>query len=448
MPSETAPRTHRLSTMHATTAAHGLFAALAAILTVLSLSAPLAAQYIPPGRPVDPGEIPPQEALETNLKNARWNLGKLRLSPWLGVRNASFVSNVTTRTDAEGEDDFTVTVGAGIRGYWRTGPKVLWAVQALPEYVWWQDTDSKRRVNGRYGIGAFGYFNRLKFEASAQRLEVQSVFTPELQQLTSTREDRLRLAVDFEFVRRFHLVLANELTELANQEDETLIFRRLDRDEDGLQAILRFQGSHLTFGIGYEDKTTDFATTARQLSNTETAELAEFIFDGNRFDAAIRLARRCLEPEAGSNFQTREETTGYLDLLWETGQRSALLLYGRRNLYYALTDLNSSVLNTRYGARFEIGGRKAVFAWFAEVGDDDFDALPSVAVRRADDVTSAGVQMAFKFRRLLQAGLRISETDYDSNIDAFDRDFLTISTSIELGEILRRLRLGSDGDEW
>lgn len=424
-----------------------LFSVLSLFLSP-NLCAPLAAQYTAPGRPIEQGGIPLEEALQDSYEAARWNLGRLRLSPWLGLRDVAFVSNVTERLEGEGEDDFTTTVGAGLRAYLRTGPKVLWAAQALPEYTWWQDTEAKRRLNGRYGLGVFGYFNRLVFEASARRVETQRIFTPELQQLTSTRQEVLRLAVDFEFVRRFHLVLSNEIRDFENQETENPVFSRLDREHDAAQAMVRYQTPRFSFGLGFEDGSTTFSDQARRLSNTETATLAEWTYTGPRIEAFLDLSRLSREPEPGSEFQAIEETTGHLDLLFKVGVRTSLLTYARRDLFYSIAAGNSSVLSSRLGARFEISGRRAFIAWFVEQGDDDFGAGASSAAPRNDDVTAAGLDLGFKFRRLLQLGVRLSNTEYDSNFDPFDREFLTLGATIELGGVLEKLRLGKEGDDW
>ncbi|MCP4655171.1 MAG: hypothetical protein GY856_07100 [bacterium] len=78
-------------------------------------AAPLGAQYIPPGSTTPGTEIPNQENLNDQVEEARWRLGAIRLSPWLGVRDASFV--VTTDEQNEQQDDFTASVGAGLRAY-------------------------------------------------------------------------------------------------------------------------------------------------------------------------------------------------------------------------------------------------------------------------------------------------------------------------------------------
>lgn len=411
----------------------------------------LAAQYTPPGSPTPGEDIPPQETLEEAIAQARWRFGGVRLTPWLGLRDVQFVSNVSDRPGAEGDNDFTATLGAGLRAYVRTGGKVIWTAHALPEYAFWQDTEAKRRLNGRFGLGVFAYFNRLTLEASQRRVETQNFFTPELLQLTTTRQDISRLAVELALSRSLRLYAAGIRQESINQEEDTPLFAALDRDIETLRIGLRFEASrHWFAGIGFEDVATDFTEGARRLSNQGTAETFDLGFTGNRFNAQLQLAFRELEPEGiGSQFRAFDETTGSLDVLWQVRQRVSLLTYGRRHIYYPLSADSSSVTSDRYGARLEISGSRVLLAWIAELGEDAFNPiLEGSALPRLDDVSAAGVELSLMMRRLLRVGAHVVRTRYDSNDDLFDRDFTVVGITVELGRLLERLRLGYQGGVW
>ncbi len=384
------------------------------------------------------------------MQQARWRFGGVRLTPWLGLSDVQLVSNVSDRPEQEGEKDFTATLGAGLRAYVRSGEKVIWTAHALPEYVWWQDIEAKRRLNGRFGLGVFAYLNRLTLELSQRRVETQNFFTPELLQLTTTRQDLSRLAVELALSRSFRFYATGIRQESVNQEKDTPIFAALDRDIETLRFGLRFQASrHWTVGIGFEDVGTDFAEGARRLSSQETAETFDLGFTGNRFNAQLQLALRHLEPDGlDSEFRAFDETTGSLDALWKLRERLSLLTYGRRQIYYALNAGSSSVTSDRYGARLEISGSRALMAWVAELGEDAFNPILPSAPRRLDDVSAAGIELSLVVRKLLRVGAQVTRTKYESSDDLFDRDFTVAGVTIELGQLLERLRLGYQGGVW
>ncbi len=207
-------------------------------ILLLSVAAlPAAAQfqqYTPPGQLSDHG--PSQQVqLETALEEALWKAGAFRIQPWVGVKDAAYIDNVyATNTDAV--SDFTATVGAGLRFFVPIGGKTIFSVHALPEYVWWADLADRRRLNGRYGAGLFGYYNRLEVQLSGSRNDRSAIVTPEVEQRINSRTDTAFLGLDLNLVRSLHLVAQLSHTQYRDLEegaDRPLASYQLnDRDED------------------------------------------------------------------------------------------------------------------------------------------------------------------------------------------------------------------------
>ena len=233
----------------------GARTAVAAAVVAGWAAAPIGAQYTSPGSVATTSGVPSKEALDESVNSSPWKLGAVCFSPWLGLRDASFVTSrgISERAeDPEGDPDpqqqrqpssdtdFTVTAGAGLRAYLPTG-KVFFAAHALPEYVWWQDDENKRSFNGRYGLGVFGYFNRLTLGVSQRLNQQQDFFSSEIQELTSSRNDISQLNLELEAVR--HLVIYGTAArlELSNQEDENETFSRLDREQEAFTVGLRYR---------------------------------------------------------------------------------------------------------------------------------------------------------------------------------------------------------------
>ncbi len=438
IPARLAGTRHRLS---------GWTLAVAGWISLLLAPAfsPAWAQYISPGTSAPANEIPPKQELVDSHSEARWSLGALRLEPWLGIRDAALVTN--TGTVDEGED-FTVTAGAGLRTYLKTGPKVFWSAHALPEYVWWQDIEQKRRLNGAYGLGIFGYFNRLTVEVSQRRVAEQAFFTAEIQELTSTRRDTSRLALALEIGSRMELFASGQLLELENQEEENLTYGLLDRQEETLELGVRYRSSGgLWLELALEDRTHDFADGARNLSSSGTAERLGLGLESSNLELRFHLAASSLDPEPGSEFRPFDESTGSLELLWNPSRRLDLFAYARRSLSFSVDPSSSHFLSQRQGLRLNLEVRIGQLGLFGELGEDEFEPLTG-APQRLDDVTIWGAELRFELGRLASLALRAVRTEYDSSFDDFDRETTIAGATIELGGIIERLRLGAGASEW
>lgn len=421
--------------------------AAASLVAACCLAAPLAGQYTPPGTISEGDGVVAEEPLRERLTEARWRLGAVRLEPWLGLRDGSVVT--TSTADGEEDTDFTVTVGAGLRAYLKTGRHGIFAAHALPEYVWWEENEDKRRLNGRFGAGFFGYFGRLDLELSLRREDRQGFFTSELQELTSTREDTARLAVDVKLAPRLSLLGLVALEDFDNQEEERAVFGLLDRQLERTRLGLAYRSPRGFYGsIGFEDSSLDFDGEARNLSNDGEAIFLELGYEGGRFAARAAVQNLELTPQTGSVFAPLDETVGSLETLWGLHRSLDLLLYGRRDVRYSISTGVSSVLAERIGARADLGLGESRLSVFAETGEDEFLPLAGSFAGRLDDVTALGANLGFAWRSLTFR-LGVTHTEYDAEIDLLDRDVTTWTVSVEVLEWLRRrLRLGEGGGDW
>lgn len=422
---------------------------LAALLLLLG-SHGVEAQYSAPGTAAPSRGIPEEEIIQESLDSARWNVGAWKFGPWLGVQDASFVQFDDSAREARDlpKNDYTVTVGAGLRGYLRTG-KLIFATHALPEYVWWEEDEDRRQINGRYGAGLFGYLNRLTLELSLRRKETQGFFSPEIQELTSNREDILRAAIEVDLGSRISIFALGTATEFTNEDDVDSRFAALDRDEETLLLGVRYHTSKgLTVSLSFEDVTYDFASLERDLSSAGDISRLEVELDGNRIDYRVALASYSLDPEPGSLFRGFDDTTGLLEVSTALSRSAGLFVYGRRSLAFSTRQETSHYLTERYGARLDFGRQRFSFSLFAETGEDDYEAALGEAFERADDVQAFGAGLAVDLTRLISLRVNATITDYDSNFDFFDRDITSIGFSVELGALFEKLQVGERPGVW
>ncbi len=416
------------------------------------------AQYVPPGTPMLFRDRPSKSAFEENVKNAPWKLGDLRLSPWLGLRDGSLVRAVDGFGSTTG-DDYTLTFGAGLRGYLPVGSKGVLAAHALPEYVWWGDNENKRSLNGRYGLGMFVFFNRMTIELSHRRLQQQGYFSSEIQDLTTSRNDLSTFGIDVEIASNLFLFGAASQTELRNQEEESAVFSTLDRTEESAMVGLRFENPRgWSLELKHEDRTNDFDSGARGLSNSGTSQIATLGLDRNRIGLRLTVAANDLEADEGSDFGTFDDTTGSLDVYWQPHTRIALLGYARRSQSYSVDERYSRILAERKGARINFDIDRATLALFGEVGEDDYATRSSDFADRVDDVTAYGAELQVQLNEL-SFRVRAARTDYDSEFDVSDREVSSLSFAVDLamiseftsrivGKLTDKLTFGNAESDW
>jgi hypothetical protein len=393
-------------------------------------------QYTEPGGPTTPPEDR-KEQLEKAMEEARWRLGVVRVKPWFGVYDVRWVDNVFGTPTGEAVSDLTGTVGAGLRAYLHSGPKVIWSAHLLPEYVAWRELSDKNTVNGRYGLGAFGFFNRLTLETLAERDQQQRLGSPEVPELAHVRSERGRLGVEVEVSGALSVFAAGELARLrtAAETPEEEALERLDRDSAYLRGGLRWKLPRgWSVGLGAERSDVDFEDPTSDRSNSGTAPLLEVRLDRPDHYLRFEAAQRSLEPKPGSSFVPFDETTASLEVGFGMEARLSSWLYGRRGLVYSLGGAYGYALDDRFGAsaRLKVGGRSQVLG-FVEAGSMDFVAAGTGAPPRTDDVRAVGASFGIPLARNLSLTLAARYLDFESDLPGLDRTVTSFGAGVSLG---------------
>lgn len=398
-------------------------------------------QYTPPGGPERRPEER-KESVEKEIEAARLRLGPVRIAPWFAVKDVAYVR--TLAGERREPSDVTATVGAGLRAWLRTGPKLVWTAQALPEYVWWRDREAARRLNGRYLAGGFAFFNRLTLEALGSREEAQAILTPEVATPASARADRLRTAAEVEIsgaLSAFASASWTETESLVDEEEEEggdagrlAALDLLNRQERLARAGLRWRRGPWAVGLGVERSETEFEDEALDRSNQGTSPIVELLFDGSRFLARADLAARSLEATGGSEFVDYDGVTGNATVTLGAGGRREVSLYGSRQLVYSLQPGQAWFEDERLGAAFSFRlGRRTFAGVYAETGEARYTALLPEAPRRRDDLFAYGGSLRFDLGRFAALEVRATRTELDSNLPGLDRDYTSVGTSVRLG---------------
>lgn len=423
---------------------------LAVAVTAVALSSVAqGSQYTAPGTGGGGAEPSTREQVEQQMEDARWRLGPVRLAPWFGIRGITWEQDVFVADEGE-TSDLTGSVGAGISAYLPTGPDVFWIAQVMPEYLWWLDLDDRNQLIGRYGAGVLADLNRLRVEANVQRTEQQQVVTVESPQQVLLDSRGASLVAELDLSTAFSLGAGLRSTELRQElpgdEDGRgrFDFSRLDRDETVLRGELLYRPREgVEVGAGVERTDTEFATGARNLSNTGTSPYLSLRLDGNRLALDAEVVRRELEPEPGSALQPVDQTQGRARLTFTPGWRFTFGVYGSRHTTYALDLAYSHLTDERIGAEVgaPFGDRLRVRAFY-EQGSADFDlrqplapppgGVPAAQGRRSDDLEAYGAEGTYRLGEWLSYRAGLHQVTIESNLPGFDRDYVRVTSSFVL----------------
>jgi hypothetical protein len=423
-----------------------------AVLTLLA-AAPAGAQfsqYIAPGTLLARGTSK-KEQMDLAVENARWRLGPFRVAPWLSIRDAAYVSDVfagssgesgTGETSGHEEPDFTITAGAGVQGYLPIGPKAFFTVDVLPQYVYWQKQGERRRLNGFYGAGIFGFFNRLGVQATARRAEEQAIVTPEFEQRIHSRQDLLDGMVELRVGRALYLfgsaagLTFEPLVEDLGDDPRLPRFDDLDREERVLRGGVEYrQDDRFRLAVGVERSEVDFGRLARDRSSSGTAPLLETSYDSERLHLTGAVAWRSLEPEPGSELVPFDDTTGQIRVTLIPRWRLSYSAYASRGLAYSIEPGYSHFTMDRLGG--SIGsklGRASLVEVFYETGIHDYAATSTAVPPRKDDFRAYGTALHLQLGDRLRLNVGVQRTELESGLagmTGFDRSLTVVQTSLE-----------------
>ena len=383
------------------------------LLLLLVATAPAVAQYREAGAEL---QIQPnrKDQLEGAMQEAPWHLGKARLAPWIGLRSVDYVREL----DAQGRQrpgDWTATAGAGLRGYLKLGTHAIAAAHAITEYSWWQKQDERNAPLGRYGLGLFGWFNRVEGEVTARRDEDVSFLSSDQLVREPTRNETLAASAQVRVLGSIAVFggVTSDRTRIDATSDLTAVDPALLLDRDGTQVRggLRYllRGSRGYVGAGAFSERTEFqgGVSDAARSNKGSSWYAESQVRGNHIDISLQYDHRDLEAD-DSAFPGYSAGDGRATISLHPGWRLRYQLYGSRQLQYSAQALGTFIEEERKGAGVNLTIGKGGLQVFYETGGNDYFGTAA----RHEDVTARGAWLDFPIRRInFRVGAR--QTDFE-----------------------------------
>ena len=389
---------------------------------MLVATSPLAAQvrqYTPPGGAADQARGH-KDALAKAVEESRWHAGPVRLDPAFWVSDLAWVDRPADAVSESGSD-LTARAGAGLRAYLPVGSKTTVAAYALPEYVWWQERAEERRVNQRFGLGTFTYFNRLAIAITAQRDEDFAYATGEVLQRYTSRNEKIAADVEVPIVRRLTVYAHGEdlsVTSLVDSVDDPLLasfFDDLDRDDTAYRGGVRYYPSEkLRIGAGVGHSSTDFAADALDRSNSGDFWYVEAGYERPKLLVDLLYQENQLTAKDGSQFSDFDSSTGGARVEWKPRETFGLRVYGAQQLAYSLLVSEASgYVDERIGAgaNFALGWRLRLDL-FGESGSHRYQPGPgATGPKRVDDVTAYGIDLAVELPWRMNLRVGYMETE-------------------------------------
>jgi len=414
--------------------------AVVLILSAATAGAQLTSDTVPTQR-----TLPLREVIDRQLEASRWQFGPFRVEPSLKLDNLGYNDNVFGAPEGQEKvDDYTATVGLGVRSIAPLGGKTFLKIDAIPEYTWYKDLDYRRQFGYELGAGLLALFNRMSVEASGRTLDTVAPANSEDQTAIPQTTDSLVFNVDVEVMRRVFLFGAleaeNTSYEPAPEDNLGTNYSLLNREETAQRVGLRYEfRPRFHVQLMYETTDSDFPDDPVFTKNSGEAILAGFTYDRDRFFVNAVGGNRTIE-YPGSGAPKFDEFTGSLFASWQFARRSQLQLSVLQRPQYSTYIENPYFLESREGARLVVPmGQRFVLYGAAEMGKNEYQApviVDGAPVERMDDVSNWEAGIGFRVLRSAVLTFSTKVEEYDSNISQFDRKVVTTGINLNLGENL------------
>ncbi len=417
------------------------FFALLVLTLAPSVVAQLTSDVVPRERLVTP-----EEQIRRELEASSLRLGPFRLQPQLLFRNIRYTDNVygTLDEDEEKVEDYGATVAAGTRWILPFGPKAYIRGTVLPDYTWSAELPERRFVGGTYDVSAIALFNRLTVEADLGTSE--GLAAPSSETDLEVVRDLTWYGVDAELdLSGYFSLFASARAESHEHENEgagglVSLASLLDRDDTALRAGIRYRlTSFLDFTLAAEQARSEFAEQPAERDNRSEAVLLGVHYERPRSYLNLTVGQRRIEPDGGSMIEPFDDTVGSYFAALATRGPIEMHFFGRRAIAYALSPETPFVLGNHHGIGTVVRvGQRLRLRASGEIGTDDYrsgtGAVPE-NLRREDEVSRYGAGLDFRIRRNVELRIFVSQSEYDSNIDLFDRTTLDVVTGLTIGGI-------------
>jgi hypothetical protein len=385
-----------------------------------------------------------EEQIRRDLENSTLRLGPFRLEPMFMLRDLGYNNNVYGTPD-DRVSDWSASVGAGTKWTLPFGSKMYFRGDAVADYTWYAELTERRILGGTYSAALVGLFNRLSVQASAGK---QKTFTPLSSELDA---NVVRTLSDTTFDAEIDLLKRLSVFgtfqgqspsyEVPGAESgDFLKVDELSRDEQLVRGGIRYRvRSYFDVSLGAERTESTFELSPVGRDNTSEAVILGLHYDRPRIYANVNVASRQGKGVGNSAFPDYSTNTGSYFASYVLVAPIEVQAYGHKRVAYSIFESNAYFFENRNGASlmFRAGDRVLLRA-FGELGDNRYPvASPGRSELRVDDATTVGGGFAFRLFRNVALTILLSQSEFDSNLDAFDRSVMRVQSGLSFGGLWR-----------
>jgi len=381
--------------------------------------------------------VPLKDSVEQQMSESRWRFGPFRVEPAIKLANLGYNDNIYG-TETDKVDDYTATIGVGVRSIMPLGTKTFLRLDGVPEYTWYQELSERRHFGWEAGGAFLGLFNRMQIELGARTINtVTEVSSEELRPIPQ-QTDRFYGNIELQILERLSIFAGGETRTIEydpEPEDEVTGVNLLDRDESAERVGIRyaFRPNVSVFGM-YEQTTADFPGDETYPSNDGDAFLVGASYDRERFYLNLVGGQRSIRYEGEGNPEF-DEMTGSVFLSMRVFRRSELQLTYHRKPVYSTFVSNPFFLEDRWRIGLDLPlGHRLILLASLESGTNDYQApvgLPDGSeVIRQDDVDSWSAGLGFRLSRVAVLQVEYRTDEYTSSIPSFDRKIARLQANI------------------
>jgi hypothetical protein len=381
--------------------------------------------------------VPLKESVESQMAESRWRLGPFRVDPAIKLGNLGYDDNVFG-TETDKVDDYTATVGLGIRSIASIGPRTFLRIDAVPEYTWYHELSERRRFGWEAGGALLALFNRMQIEAGGRTSNTVAEINSEEQRPVPQQSDQFHANLEIDVLRRVSLFVGAETRSVdydPEPGDEVSNVTLLERDEDAVRIGLRykFRPHFDVFGM-VEETSADFPNDQSFSTNEGDAFLVGASYDAERFYLNLVAGRRGIEYQ-GEGQPEFDEVTGSAFLSLRMFRRSELELTFHRKPVYSTFVENPFFFESRWGAGLDLPlGRRIILLAGIETGRNEYQTPVELAggttVLREDDADSWHAGIGFRVARSAVLQVEYRTDDFSSNIDSFSREITRLQVNL------------------
>ncbi|MEO8217768.1 MAG: hypothetical protein ABI718_11865, partial [Acidobacteriota bacterium] len=194
--------------------------------------------------------------------------------------------------------------------------------------------------------------------------------------------------------------------------------------------------SFLDFGLAAERTRSTFEFRPQENDNSSEAIIFSTHYSRPRAYIDLSGGYRKGSPANGSTFPTYETGTGSYFASYRLSAPVEFQAFGQRRVSYSVFAQNPYFYETINGLALttKVGSRLSLRA-FGEAGVNDYPSIirsGSQIGGRKDDVLTYGGGFGVRLYRNVGVTVLVSENNFDSNIDAFDRSIFRVQTALTL----------------